>query len=49
MFDQLCTAMESDPVYGTSRQEFMKIKAYVLNYLDKNTGRAAEADKLILR
>ena len=48
MFDNLCTAMESDPKYGTSKQEFMNIKAYVLDYLDKNTGRAAEKDKLIL-
>lgn len=48
MFDYLCTAMESDPEYGTSRQEFMRIKTFVLNYLDKDTGRAADGDKLIL-
>ncbi|MBQ3713595.1 MAG: CotH kinase family protein [Spirochaetia bacterium] len=48
MFDNLATAMESDPKFATSRQDFMKIKTYVLNYLDKNTGRAAEVDKLIL-
>ena len=48
MFDNLATAMESDPEYATSRQDFMKIKAYVLKYLDKNTGRAAEVDRLIL-
>ena len=48
MFDTLATAMESDPLYGTSRQEFMNIKSFVLNYLDKDTGRAAEADKLLL-
>lgn len=48
MFDNLATAMESDPLYGTSRQEFMQKKAFVVNYLDKNTGRAALADKLKL-
>ena len=48
MFDRLATAMESDPEYGTSRQDFMKIKDYVLNYLDKAAGRATEADELIL-
>ncbi len=48
MFDNLTPAMENDPVFHMSRQEFMQIKAYVLAYLDKNTGRAAEADKLIL-
>ena len=48
MFDRLATAMESDPEYGTSRQDFMKIKEYVLNYLDKAAGRATEADELIL-
>ena len=48
MFDNLATAMGSDPKFATSRQDFMKIKTYVLNYLDKNTGRAAEVDKLIL-
>ena len=48
MFDNLVPAMENDPVFHMSRQEFMQIKAYVLAYLDKNTGRAAEADKLIL-
>ena len=48
MFDNLATAMESDPEYSTSRQDFMKIKAYVLAYLDKNTGRASDGDSLIL-
>lgn len=48
MFDNLVPAIKNDPVYGTSRVDFMKIKAYVLNYLDKNTGRATEVDKLIL-
>ena len=48
MFDNLVPAMENDPVFHMSRQDFMQIKAYVLAYLDKNTGRAAEADKLIL-
>ena len=48
MFDNLATAMESDPEYGIPRQEFMKMKNYVLNYLDKDTGRAADGDKLIL-
>ena len=48
MFDNLATAMESDPAFGTSRQEFMKIKEYVFNYLDKTTGRASEGDKLVL-
>ena len=48
MFDNLCTAMEQDPVYGTSRQDFARIKAYVLSYLDKDTGRSAERDKLVL-
>ena len=48
MFDSLSTAMENDPVFGTSRQDFMNIKSYVLNYLDKDTGRAADGDKLIL-
>ena len=48
MFDELCTAMKSDPVYGTSRDKFMNIKAYVLKYLDKDTGRATEGDKLVL-
>ena len=48
MFDNICTAMVSDPEYGTSRQDFMNIKAYVVNYLDKNTGRASRGDKLVL-
>ena len=48
MFDDLATAMESDPKYGTSKSDFMKIKAYVLNYLDKDTGRASEGDRLVL-
>ncbi|MBQ6673598.1 MAG: CotH kinase family protein [Spirochaetia bacterium] len=48
MFDNLATAMESDPEYGMSKQKFMAEKAYVLNYLDKNTGRAADGDRLIL-
>ena len=48
MFDNLCTAMENDPVFATSRQDLMRTKNYVLAYLDKNTGRATEADKLIL-
>lgn len=48
MFDRLATAMKNDPEFGTSRQDFMKIKSFVVNYLDKNTGRAAEADKLVL-
>ena len=48
MFDNLATAMESDPKFGMSRQDFMHIKAYVMKYLDKNTGRAADGDKLIL-
>ena len=48
MFDDLCTAMKSDPAYATSRDDFMKIKAYVLKYLDKDTGRAADGDKLVL-
>ena len=48
MFDNLNTAMENDPVYGSSSQDFANIKAYVLNYLDKTTGRAAERDNLVL-
>ena len=48
MFDKLCTAMKSDPEYAASREEFMKIKAYVVKYLDKDTGRASEGDRLIL-
>ena len=48
MFDNLAVAMESDPEFGISRQNFMKIKTFVVNYLDKTTGRAAEVDKLIL-
>ena len=48
MFDRLCTAMENDPEYGTSRQDFMNIKAYVVNYLDKTTGRAADGESLVL-
>ena len=48
MFDSLATAMESDPEYGISRGDFMKMKTYVLNYLDKTNGRATDGDKLIL-
>ena len=48
MFDKLAPAMEKDPLFGMSRQKFMAEKAYVLNYLDKDTGRAAERDRLIL-
>ena len=48
MFDDLATAMEKDPEFGTSRQNFMNMKAYVLDYLDKNTGRAAEVEALTL-
>lgn len=48
MFDNLSTAMKSDPVYAMSYSQFMEEKAYVLNYLDKTSGRAAETDKLIL-
>ena len=48
MFDNLSTAMKSDPVYAMSYSQFMEEKAYVLNYLDKTAGRAAETDKLIL-
>ena len=48
MFDNLAVAMESDPEFGTSRQNFMKIKTFVINYLDKTNGRAADGDKLIL-
>ena len=48
MFDNLAVAMESDPEFGTSRQNFMKIKTFVVNYFDKTTGRAADGDKLIL-
>ena len=48
MFDNISTAMASDPEYATSRVDFMKIKTYVLNYLDKNTGRASDGDSLIL-
>ena len=48
MFDNLATAMESDPRFATSREDFMKIKAYVLKYFDKDTGRAADGDKLVL-
>ena len=48
MFDKLVPAIENDPLFGMSRQNFMAEKAYVLDYLDKNTGRAAEKDKLIL-
>ena len=48
MFDNLATAMESDSAYGTSRHEFMKIKEYVLSYLDKATGRATDGDRLVL-
>ena len=48
MFDSLVTAMEKDPEFGTSKQNFMKIKSYVLNYLDKDTGRATEVEALTL-
>lgn len=48
MFDNLATAMESDPVFSTSRSDFMKIKTYVLDYFDQNTGRATEVDALTL-
>lgn len=48
MFDDLCTAMKSDPAYATSREDFIKIKSYVLKYLDKDTGRAADGDRLVL-
>ncbi len=48
MFDRLAPAMEQDPVYSTNYQDFMKIKTYVLDYLDKTAGRAAEVDKLTL-
>ena len=48
MFDNLAPAIENDPEFGTSREDFMKIKSFVLSYLDKNTGRVAEVDKLIL-
>jgi hypothetical protein len=48
MFDKLVPAIEKDPLFGMSRQQFMAEKAYVLGYLDKNTGRAAERDRLIL-
>lgn len=48
MFDKLAPAIEKDPAFATSRQRFMAEKAYVLGYLDKNTGRASERDKLIL-
>ena len=40
--------MENDPEFGTARQEFMKIKTFVMNYLDKASGRAADGDKLVL-
>ena len=48
MFDNTCTAMENDPEFGTSRRDFMRKKAFVVGYLDKNTGRAADGDKLVL-
>lgn len=48
MFDKLIPAIEKDPLFAMSRQQFMAEKAYVLNYLDKDTGRAVERDKLIL-
>lgn len=48
MFDRLAPAIEKDPAFAMSRQQFMAEKAYVLGYLDKNTGRASEGDKLIL-
>ena len=49
MFENLAVAMESDPEFGTTRKEFMKIKTFVVNYLDKASGRAADGDKLVLR
>ena len=48
MFDRLAPAMEKNFHFSMSRQQFMAEKNYVLGYLDKNTGRAAEKDKLIL-
>ena len=48
MFDNLAPAMENDSRFATSREDFMKIKAYVVKYLDKDTGRAADGDKLVL-
>ena len=48
MFDKLAPAIEKDPAFAMSRQQFMAEKAYALSYLDKNTGRASEVDKLIL-
>ena len=48
MFENLAVAMENDPEFGTARQEFMKIKTFVMNYLDKASGRAADGDKLVL-
>ena len=48
MFDKLVPVMENEPRFPMTRQQFMAVKAYVLAYLDKNTGRAADGDKLIL-
>ena len=48
MFDNICIAMENDPEFGTARQGFMKRKSFVLNYLNKDIGRAADGEKLIL-
>ncbi len=48
MFDRLAPAMEKDPRFPMNRQQFMAEKTYVLNYLDKTAGRAAEVDKLTL-
>ena len=48
MFDKLVPAIEKDPRFPMTRQQFMAEKAYVMNYLDKTTGRASERDKLIL-
>ena len=48
MFDKLAPAMEKNLHFCMTRQQFMAEKAYVLGYLDKNTGRAAEKEKLIL-
>ncbi len=48
MFDRLTPAMEKDPCFPMNRKQFMAEKTYVLNYLDKTAGRAAEVDKLTL-
>ena len=48
MFDKLASAMKNDLEFGMSRQQFMEEKAFVLNYLDKDTGRVSDGDKLIL-